>query len=100
MIISYDELSQLLGGATPVGIQCVFTQVDPEYHTIDMCEKDGATHVSVYLRLDIGEVVPVRDYAIQPGQLEVAQVHARNAITLICELLGTLPLEKHGALDG
>lgn len=100
--ITYDELAQLLGGATPTSIQCVYTGTSPTNdHTceeFDMCEKDEATHVSVYLRLDIGEVVPVRDFPIAHKQYEVAQVHARNAVTKICMLLGTLPVEPNGAL--
>lgn len=97
--LTYDELAQLLGGETPVGIQCVFTAFDMEAETYEMCNKDDAGYVSVYLRSQGGEVIPVRDFPVHPGQLEVAQDYARNTVTRICELLGTLPLENHGALS-
>lgn len=97
--ITYDELTQLLGEETPAGIQCVFTAYDKDAETFEMCKEVEANYVSLYLRLHNGEVVPVRDFPVHPGQLEVAQVYARNAVTKICELLGTLPLEASGALS-
>lgn len=97
--ITKEELVQLLGGEQAVGIQCVFTEYDSADELFEMSEKSEATHISVYLRLPVGEVVPVRDFPVHPGQLEVAQVYARDAVTKICELLGTLPVEPHGALS-
>lgn len=97
--ITKAELDQLLGGATPTGIQCVFTFQDKDAETFEMCEQDEANHVSVYIRTENGEVVPVRDFPVIPGHMYVPQGYALKATCKICELLGTLPLEPHGALQ-
>ena len=93
--ITKPELLQLLGGQTATGIQCVYTAQD-EDETFEMCsEKDDANHVSVYLRIPCGEVVPVRDFPLDGFGLK----KARMAILEIRAELGELPVERHGALE-
>lgn len=94
--ITKPELLQLLGGQTATGIQCVYTALDEVEETFDMCsEKDDANHVSVYLRIPCGEVVPVRDFPLDGFGLK----NARMAILEIRAELGELPVERHGALE-
>lgn len=99
MTIKYDDLVHLLGGEIPTGIQCVFTGEDPQ-GGIEMCDADEASYVSVYLRVECGEVRPVADYVITGGHMESAKVKATETIEEIRVLLGELPLEEHGALHG
>lgn len=99
MTLKYDEIQQLLGGATPVGIQCVYTCQNPD-ESIEMCEQDEATFVSVYLRTDNDEVVPVADHAVANkwNSAALAKGYARNTIMDLRALLGNLPIEPMGAL--
>jgi len=91
--ITKEELLQLLGGATPVGIQCVYT-VHNKDETFEVCEQPEANHVSIYLRIPCGEVVPVRDFPLDGFGLK----KARMAILEIRAELGELPVEPHSAL--
>lgn len=93
MQITKEELLQLLGGATPVGIQCVYT-VQDEDETFEMCNEAKANHISVYLRIECGEVVPVRDFPLDGNALN----KARMAVLEIRAELGELPAERYGAL--
>lgn len=99
MSITYDEVQQLLGGETPVSIQCVFTQMRMD-ESIEMCSKDKADFVSVYLRIDNGEVVPVVDHPIVAGDMAAALKLAQGTVVDLSALLGRLPLEESGALHG
>lgn len=90
--ITREELDQLLGGAKPVGIQCVYT-VQDEDETFEMCNEAKANHISVYLRIECGEVVPVRDFPVEGGKKQAA-----GAFLQVRQQLGDLPLEPNGAL--
>lgn len=96
--VTYSELVNLLGDAVPAGIQCVYT-VHNKDETFDMCEQAEANHISTYLRIENGEVVPVRDFPIGEGIVDHSKARALEAIAQIRDALGELPLEKQGALD-
>ena len=101
--ITKAELEQLLGGAKAVGIQAAYTKEDPENDSIDMCERHEATHVSLYLRVENGEVVPVRDVPYKPTaareEMDVSLMITANHLAEIWKHLGDLPLETHGVLS-
>jgi hypothetical protein len=91
------ELVKLCGGAAPVGIQCVYTE-RLEDKSIQMCEAKHATFCSVYLRLPVGEVVPVHDYYIQPENPDRATERAADLVNALAYIFG-IELEPQGALD-
>lgn len=103
MTITKKELEQLLGGAVPVGVQAVFTVQEPD-ETFRVCERHDANHVTLYLRLENGEVVPVRDVPYNPttGQegMVLTLMEAANHLVEIWLHLGELPLEDKSALHG
>lgn len=103
MTITKEDLDQLLGGAKAVGVQVVFTSVDPDNESIAMCERHEADHVSLYLRLENGEVVPVRDVSYKPTgtreETDVSLIATANHLAEIWKHLGELPLETNGALS-
>lgn len=90
-----DTLNQLLGGATPASIQCVFTREEAE--SIEVCSNlQEATYVSIYVRDTVGEVVPVGDFPVISGNYDKDLVV--DSIAAIRKVLGDLPLESNGAL--
>lgn len=65
-VVDKNNVMVLTGGVLPVSAQCIYT-VHNEDETFEACTKDEANHVSVYLRLPIGEVVPLMDFIIEDG---------------------------------
>lgn len=81
-----QEMVTLCGGDVPVSVQCVYTcRVEDE--AIEMCGIDDADMISVYLRLENGEVVPVRDFFDDRG-LEYAAERARDLVQILEEIFG------------
>lgn len=94
-VVDRANVMVLTGNVLPVGIQCVYT-VHNEEETFEMCEKDEANHVSVYLRLPIGEVVPLMDFIIEP---EVDVLKCASLLVKNLKHFYGLDLEPGGALE-
>lgn len=96
ILLSAGNMNTLTGGEAATGVQCVYTVHDEEQETFDMCSKDDANHVSVYLRLPIGEVVPLMDFVIEPDvdALKWAKLLVKNL-----KHYHGLNLEPGGALE-
>lgn len=79
-VVDRANVMALTGNVLPVGVQCVYTLYDAEAETFEMCEKAEANHVSVYLRLPIGEVAPLMDLVIEDaeGALKWAKLLVNN----------------------
>lgn len=95
-VVDRANIMVLTGDVLPIGVQCVYTYHNEEEETFEVCAKADANHVSVYLRLPIGEVVPLMDFVIEEGvdHLKWAGLLAKN----LKHFYG-LDLEPGGALD-
>lgn len=95
-VVDRANVMVLTGNVLPVGVQCVYTLHDAEAETFEVCEKSEANHVSVYLRLPIGEVAPLMDFVIEDG------VNVRDWAKLLVKNLHHkygVDLEPGGALE-
>lgn len=95
-VVDRNNIMALTGDVMPIGVQCVYTLHDPKAETFEVCQQAEANHVSVYLRLPIGEVAPLMDFVIEPDVdvLKWAKLLVKN----LKHFYG-LDLEPGGALE-